>query len=44
VLFWWITGAIVLRMMFIVGGLALMQRFIGQSRSFGAFLLFRASG
>jgi hypothetical protein len=27
VLFWWISGAIVLRMMFIVGGLALMQRF-----------------
>ena len=40
VLFWGIIGAIVLRMIFIVGGLALMQRFHWTIYVFGAFLLF----
>jgi tellurite resistance protein TerC len=40
VLFWGIIGAIVLRMIFIVGGLALMERFHWTIYVFGAFLLF----
>ncbi|HEY5705175.1 MAG TPA: TerC family protein [Terrimicrobiaceae bacterium] len=39
VLFWGIMGAIVLRMMFIVGGLALMERFHWTIYVFGSFLL-----
>jgi tellurite resistance protein TerC len=42
VLFWGIVGAIVLRTMFIVGGLALMERFHWTIYAFGTFLL--ASG
>ena len=40
VLFWGIVGAIVLRAGFIVGGLALMERFHWTIYVFGAFLLF----
>lgn len=40
VLFWGIIGAIVLRVMFIVGGLALMERFHWMIYLFGTFLLF----
>ena len=40
VLFWGIIGAIVLRIIFIVGGLALMERFHWTIYLFGAFLLF----
>jgi len=40
VLFWGIVGAIVLRVMFIVGGLALMERFHWMIYLFGTFLLF----
>lgn len=40
VLFWGIVGAIVLRVMFIVGGLALMERFHWMIYLFGGFLLF----
>lgn len=40
VLFWGIIGAIVLRVGFIVGGLALLERFHGMIYVFGAFLLF----
>lgn len=40
VLFWGIIGAIVLRAGFIVGGLALMERFHWTIYVFGAFLLF----
>lgn len=40
VLFWGIVGAIVLRVAFIVGGLALMERFHWMIYLFGAFLLF----
>src|SRR5262249_3266196 len=39
VLFWGIIGAIVLRVVFIVGGLALMERFHWAHYVFGAFLL-----
>ena len=39
VLFWGIVGAIVLRIVFIVGGLALMERFHWTIYLFGAFLL-----
>jgi tellurite resistance protein TerC len=39
VLFWGIVGAIVLRVLFIVGGLALMERFHWTIYLFGAFLL-----
>jgi tellurite resistance protein TerC len=40
VLFWGIVGAIVLRAGFIVGGLALLERFSWMSYVFGAFLVF----
>jgi tellurite resistance protein TerC len=40
VLFWGILGAIVLRAGFIVGGLALLERFSWMSYVFGAFLVF----
>jgi tellurite resistance protein TerC len=40
VLFWGIVGAIVLRMTFIIGGLALMERFHWTIYVFGTFLLF----
>lgn len=40
VLFWGIVGAIVLRICFIVGGLALMERFHWMIYVFGALLLF----
>ena len=39
VLFWGIVGAIVLRIVFIVGGLALMERFHWTIYLFGAFLV-----
>jgi tellurite resistance protein TerC len=39
VLFWGIVGAIVLRVVFIVGGLALLERFHWTIYLFGAFLL-----
>jgi tellurite resistance protein TerC len=39
VLFWGILGAIVLRVVFIIGGLALMERFHWAIYLFGAFLL-----
>lgn len=39
VLFWGIIGAIVLRVIFIVGGLALMERFHWTMYIFGAFLV-----
>ncbi|HRJ73989.1 MAG TPA: TerC family protein, partial [Terrimicrobiaceae bacterium] len=40
VLFWGIVGAITLRVIFIVGGLALMERFHWMIYLFGGFLLF----
>jgi len=40
VLFWGIVGAIVLRVTFIIGGLALMERFHWMIYLFGGFLLF----
>lgn len=40
VLFWGIVGAIVLRVTFIIGGLALMERFHWMIYLFGSFLLF----
>ncbi len=40
VLFWGIVGAIILRVTFIIGGLALMERFHWMIYVFGAFLLF----
>ncbi|MCI0458243.1 MAG: TerC/Alx family metal homeostasis membrane protein [Gemmataceae bacterium] len=39
VLFWGIVGALVLRVLFIIGGLALMERFHWTIYVFGAFLL-----
>jgi Membrane protein TerC, possibly involved in tellurium resistance len=39
VLFWGIVGAIVLRVLFIVGGIALMERFHWTMYVFGAFLV-----
>jgi tellurite resistance protein TerC len=39
VLFWGIVGAIILRVLFIVGGLALLERFHWTIYVFGAFLL-----
>ncbi|MDZ4850249.1 MAG: TerC/Alx family metal homeostasis membrane protein [Pirellulaceae bacterium] len=44
VLFWGIVGAIVLRMAFIVGGLALLERFHWIIYVFGAFLLMSGIG
>lgn len=40
VLFWGIVGALVLRVCFIIGGLALLERFHWMIYLFGAFLLF----
>jgi len=44
VLFWGIIGALALRMGFIVGGMALMERFDWTSYLFGAFLVFTGVG
>ena len=44
VLFWGIVGAIVMRVIFIVGGLALMERFHWMVYVFGGLLLFTGLG
>lgn len=44
VLFWGIVGAIIMRMLFIVAGLALLERFHWTTYLFGAFLLLTGLG
>ena len=43
VLFWGVLGALVMRVVFIVSGLALVERFAWTTYVFGAFLLFTAA-